>query len=71
MKRVCPWLIVFALLAIAVLSVVAHLQPSAHGEQRGDAIIGMSAQLVALVSLAGCVIWEATRPERPNHNDLV
>lgn len=69
MKRMSPRLLVFLLLALALMSVVVHLQPSAHGGQRGDAILGMCAQVVTLVFFAGVVRWTAAYPG-PHDHDL-
>lgn len=66
MKRIFPRLLVFLLLALALMSVVVHLQDARSGDR--NAIIGMIVQAVALVLFAGMVWWVETHPSPRDHD---
>lgn len=66
MKRMFPRLLVFLLLALALMSVVVHMQDVRSGD--GNEIVGMIVQVVALVLFAGMVWWMEAHPSPHDHD---
>lgn len=66
MKRMFPCLLVSLLLALALMSVVVHLQAARSGD--GNEIIGMIVQVVSLVLFAGMVWWMEVHPSPHDHD---